>query len=365
MSKLVNAICEIYQVSRHKTASYNPQANGCVERQNATISKTIAKYVQKDQQNWHKVLPVVLMGMRSQPNTETSGFSPYKMLFGGEMRLPFDVNLIPKDSLKPEDKIIVRDLLDTLKLVHGTAKSNTETTQNESKEKHDVKAKESNYMLMELVLKKLHKHTPGLSGKLEEKWDGPYYIVAKGPSDTYKLANCKTNKVSKSFDTARNLKRYYNPDVYRHSLVHTEDDSNEDTPDADGDNNEEMTTDNQVTETPEEDSEQEQSQTVHKDVTADESQKQTRTNTIPNSPQQEKLTTTQRRWFPVNKILKQRFRDGKRQYLLEWKNSKYKPSWQDEEDVSPELKRVFHITHTKAGKRRKRQPYRYFKKSND
>jgi hypothetical protein len=227
-------------VSRHKTASYNPQANGCVERQNATISKTIAKYVQKDQKNWHRILPVALMGMRSQPNTETSAFSPYKMLFGGEMRLPFDTTLVPRDNLKPQDKVIVNELLETLKLVHGTAKTNTEITQNESKEKHDIEAKNSDFMLLELVLKKVHKHTPGLSGKLEEKWDGPFYIVAKGPNDTYKLANCKTNKVGKSFDTSRNLKRYYQPDVYRYNLMSEQTDND---PEIDNDDHVEGETD--------------------------------------------------------------------------------------------------------------------------
>lgn len=41
LSKLINAICEIYRVSRHKTASYSPQGNGCVERQNANIIQTL------------------------------------------------------------------------------------------------------------------------------------------------------------------------------------------------------------------------------------------------------------------------------------------------------------------------------------
>ena len=45
LSKLVNAVYEIYQVSRHMTASYNPKAKGCVERQNATIAQTLRMYI--------------------------------------------------------------------------------------------------------------------------------------------------------------------------------------------------------------------------------------------------------------------------------------------------------------------------------
>ncbi|WAR08352.1 hypothetical protein MAR_018310, partial [Mya arenaria] len=127
-------------------------------------------YVQKDQRNWHLILLTVLMGMRSNPNTDTSGFSPFKMLFGGEMRLPFDTSLVPREALKPEDRTIVTQLIDTLKIVHEMAKNNTELTQEESKERR---------RLGQTVLRKVHKHTTGLSCKLEDKWEGPYYIRQK------------------------------------------------------------------------------------------------------------------------------------------------------------------------------------------
>ena len=367
LSKLVNAICEIYQVARHKTASYNPQANGCVERQNATIGKTISKYIAKDQSNWHRVLPVVLMGMRSHPNTETSGFSPFKMMFGGEMRLPFDVNLIPKDILRPTDKIFINDLLDTLKLVHGSAKTNSELTQTESKEKHDLKAKQSDFKLGELVLRKVHKHTPGLSSKLEPKWDGPYYIVAKGPSDTYKLIHCSTHKESKSFDTARNLKRSYDPEVYRHMF------SNYQTENI----NEEIIENEETAEQIEQPNQNHGWETKSKNATATPQPGEQGLNSSQNDENEtaqndqnvnhdvdNDLRRTEEKWFPVNKILKQRFRDGHKEYLLEWSDIQYKPSWQNETDVSPELKRQFYMSHTKAGKRRKRKnKYKYFNKN--
>ena len=77
LSKLVNVVCEIYKVSRHMTASYNPRANGSVERQNATIAHTLRMYVSKDQSNWDLLLPTVHMSIRSALNTESSGLSPY------------------------------------------------------------------------------------------------------------------------------------------------------------------------------------------------------------------------------------------------------------------------------------------------
>ena len=105
LSKLCNVVCEIYKVFRHMTASYNPRANGCVERQNATIAQTLRMYIDKDQTNWHLLLPTVFMSIQSSNNTKTSGYSPFKMLFGDEMRLPFDTTLVPSETLGPEAKI--------------------------------------------------------------------------------------------------------------------------------------------------------------------------------------------------------------------------------------------------------------------
>ena len=169
-----------------------------------------------------------------------------------------------------------------------------------------------------------------------------------------------------SFDTSRNLKRYYDPEVYRHTLVHTEDKP------TDLDNNNEKTTQDEpeLVDIPNNntDTSQDLSREDDNEATADQSNPmldddQNKTNTIPISPKQDNLSKPKERSLFVNKILKQRFKNRKRQYLLEWTEDIYKPSWQNEEDVSPELKRLFHLTHTRTGKRRKRQPYQYFKKS--
>ena len=126
LSKLVHAVCELYHVMRHSTSSYRPSCNGCVERQNANIIQTIRMYVDRSQRDWYMILIVALMALRSSPNLETSGFSSFKMFFGCEMRLPFDINLIPRDNLGPEAKIHMEHLLGRLKLYREVAKDNSE-----------------------------------------------------------------------------------------------------------------------------------------------------------------------------------------------------------------------------------------------
>ena len=105
--------------------------------------------------------------------------------------------------------------MNRLKLIHEQATQNTELTQAESKQKHDTKAKTSNFLLGEQVLWKVNKHRQGYSKKFEDKFRGPYYIREKGPFDTYKIADCETNKLVRNFINAKDLKRYYDPLNYR------------------------------------------------------------------------------------------------------------------------------------------------------
>lgn len=343
LSKLCSAVCEIYKVSRHMTASYNPRANGCVERQNATIAQILRAYINKDQNNWHLLLPTVLMSIRSAPNTETSGYSPFKMMFGNEMRLPFDTTLVPKETLGPEARIHVTNLIDRLKLVHEQAAKNTQLSQTESKQAHDTKAKDSNFLLGEQVLLKVHKTRPGYAKKLEDKFNGPFYIREKCPFDTYKITDCRDNKVVKNFINAQDLKRYYDPQNYRYEPP--DDDLFETESDAETiiyDPNE-----NEINEPNIHQQQFNTNENTNKDKTAE-----TMHETHEQRPKQQV-------WYSVNKILKQRKVGKRKEFLLEWSDTRFEPSWQDEDNVSEELKRQFYIRHTKTGKKRKR-PYKCF-----
>ena len=224
-------------------------------------------------------------------------------------------------------------------MVHEQAAKNTELSQTESKQKQDIKAKDSNFLIGEQVLLKIHKTNPGLAKKFEDKYTGPFYIREKGSYDIYKIADCRNNKLIKNFINAQDLKRYYNPQNYRYEPP--DDDLFETESDADT-----------IIYDPNEDEIKEpKGPNANNDL--ENAQNANETKVI------NEQKTKNDVWHSVNKILKQRKVGQRKQFLLEWSDSRYKPTWQDEDNVSEELKRQFYIRHTRAGKRRRR-PYKCF-----
>ena len=68
----------------HRTSNpLRPQANGEVERQNTSLLKAM-RVAHSEGRDWRKELQKFLLGYRSTPHT-TTGVSPAKLLFGGEI----------------------------------------------------------------------------------------------------------------------------------------------------------------------------------------------------------------------------------------------------------------------------------------
>ena len=209
MSKLVKALCEYFEVKRSHTSSYHPETNATVERANSTLAQTIRTYVDKDQMNWPSLLPSIMMAFRSSPCTESTGFSPFQLLFGKEMNLPIDTSLIPKPTLHVNVRQYFEQLIGRLKFVKEIARKNMQAAQDKAKHNHDLKAKEPDYKVGDKVLLKNEKVSQGLSVKIADKFEGPYEIIELGPNYTYKLRSCENNKVLGSLINATRLKLFH------------------------------------------------------------------------------------------------------------------------------------------------------------
>jgi len=208
MSRLVAALCELFEIKRIFTSSYHPQTNATVERANSTLAKVLSSYVDQNQMNWASLLPSVMIAFRSTPATESNGFSPFQLVFGKEMVLPVDVGLLPKPSLPNDTKAFFDELLGHLKVCRDIAKTNMEAAQEKSKQRFDKKAKAPDFMVQDKVWLRCNATKQGLSPKLSPKWDGPYEITSADQNFTYKIKNCQTGKHLKARVNARRLKHY-------------------------------------------------------------------------------------------------------------------------------------------------------------
>ena len=89
ISKLMQDLYKLLCVKPIKTSPYHPQTNGAVERLHGTLKAMLKKY-ERGQRGWDTLLPYLLFAYRDVPNQST-GFSPFNLMFGWHVRGPLDV----------------------------------------------------------------------------------------------------------------------------------------------------------------------------------------------------------------------------------------------------------------------------------
>ena len=74
-----------------------------VERFNRTLLMMLAMVAGKNRDDWDDLLPAVMMAYRSSVH-ESTGYSPYRLMFGEECTLPMDIGL-PTDPSQPQEEL--------------------------------------------------------------------------------------------------------------------------------------------------------------------------------------------------------------------------------------------------------------------
>ena len=91
-SGIFQNMCKMFGIIKTRTSPYHPQGDGQVERFNRTIEDMLSMYVNSKQHDWDLFIPMVLLAYRSSVHSST-GFSPNRLMFGREVRLPIDLAL--------------------------------------------------------------------------------------------------------------------------------------------------------------------------------------------------------------------------------------------------------------------------------
>ena len=95
---------QISSAHKTKTTPYHPESDGLVERFNRTLLMMLAMFACEHKDDWDDLLPPVMMAYRLSVH-ESTGFSPYRLMFGEECMLPMDIGM-PHRQPEPVDDVV-------------------------------------------------------------------------------------------------------------------------------------------------------------------------------------------------------------------------------------------------------------------
>jgi len=206
-NRMIEHLLKTFNIKHILSSPYHPQTNGLVERFNRTLCESLAKLVRHSDE-WDKYVAPVLFAYRSSKHSTTK-ITPFFLTYGREARLPVDD--LSDDFGTIQNRLI--DLLDDLPVLRGMVKEKITSSQMIQKQYHDQHVRdEINFEIGDKVLYYKASMERQWSGKLDEKWKGPYHIHDKGLNGSYKLRDPR-GKLSKAYINGSLLKLYKERDV--------------------------------------------------------------------------------------------------------------------------------------------------------
>ncbi|UYV81862.1 K02A2.6-like [Cordylochernes scorpioides] len=185
------------------------RSNGAAERLNRTVIESLRKCASGS--SWDELLPLVAMSIRSTLHAST-GYSPAKLLYGYEMRLPellgSDMDFpIPEDNIhfwaREYDKHFKKDLEE----VH-TAVRQAYAKEREGALRNFHYHKLREFEPGELVLVERKYHIKGVH-KFQPRFAGPYKVIRRAGLTVYLLEDM-TTKARDKYHIDR-IKLYHQP----------------------------------------------------------------------------------------------------------------------------------------------------------
>ena len=220
-SRLMKRFYDLTGIHHLKTSAYHPATDGMVERFNKTLKQTLRKLTQKSSDDWDACIPYLMWAYRGTVHAST-GFSPFELVYGRQMRDGLDVLADVWKEEKDTDPIAVIEYLRKLRERMQQAREIVQETETKAKESHkkfyDRNTISREFKKGDMVLVLL----PKLQYKLICEWQGPYEVVEKKSSVTYVIDVSDSKKRLRTFHINA-LKEWVSPVPAVLSVAETED----------------------------------------------------------------------------------------------------------------------------------------------
>ncbi|XP_065438558.1 uncharacterized protein LOC135981218 [Chrysemys picta bellii] len=223
MSVVFKQLWELCGVKHLKAAPYHPQTNGLVERFNGTLKSMLKMYVDRRQNDWDVMLPYLLYAYRSVPQ-ESTGFAPFELLYGRQVRGPLDLvrdswegNV--EEAEQPVAEYVAQfkeSLQEMMKLVEQNLKESQDT----QKAWYDRDAKERAFEIGDMVLVL----DPVRKNKMKDVWSGPMEVVERINEVTYDVRKPQVQGSVQTVHVNR-MKAYHAREVNVNTICYAEEEA--------------------------------------------------------------------------------------------------------------------------------------------
>jgi O-acetyl-ADP-ribose deacetylase (regulator of RNase III)/transposase InsO family protein len=195
ISRLTQDFCKAYAVTQIHSTPYHHQPLSRAEQCAQSIYNSL-RILCKNQREWSSHLQAVAMGLRCTPTT-SSGLSPYQILYGKPMPLPWDIALMETPPTITSLEAYTEDIRQKIEIFQATAVQNATDSAARHRDARNKTTSAPQFKTGDKVLLQNEAVKPHESPKLRNKFSGPFIITQCDPKFNYRLQHLMTGKMLK------------------------------------------------------------------------------------------------------------------------------------------------------------------------
>ena len=180
-SGVIKALCKVAGIKKSRTTPYHPMGNGMTERFNQTLLNMLGTLPVEQKADWKSHVAPLVHAYNATKHDST-GCSPFSLMFGREPRLPVDVAMgVPEEEgQEGHGRDYAMKLRDRLQRAYEIAGAYADKAGGRHKRRYDAKVREAVLAVGDRVLVKSVGHKG--KHKLADVWEDCPYIVRRQPN---------------------------------------------------------------------------------------------------------------------------------------------------------------------------------------
>jgi len=178
------------------TTAYHAQGDGQTERMNQVLEDMLRQWVNPRQDNWDELLAVAEFAINNSMSATVKD-TPFRLNAGQDPHTPLSIEL-------RHNSPVAGEFVSRMKQALISAKQAIEQAQVRQKDAYDARHRPQDFEIGDLVLLKTTnlQFKGRVSRKLMPKWVGPYAVLAKAGTVSYKLKLPDNMRIHPVFHTS-------------------------------------------------------------------------------------------------------------------------------------------------------------------